>query len=386
MKTVIFVAGDEKFADRRRLAGLAEHAHSHGWNLQSVESLQSVGQLKELMRIWRPDGFVVSCGAGFNRIPTKCFGGLPVVFSKCPRDIDIAKENCVFNDAKATVELAAKELFSLNLDCYAFVGYFKDTGWSKNREKAFEAFMALHGRRVHVFDPCKCGRYASGELEERLAEWIGGLPRPLGIMAANDQIAGRVTNACRLAQLGIPNDVAVIGIDNDEELCEASEPTLSSIDLDFTAAGRIEGKVLERLMSNPKAAPTHTIYPPLRLARRKSTRRLAKRDTAVERAVERIRREACEGVTAQAILKEFPCSRRMAEIRFRLIVGRSILQEIRRVRLETAQSLLLHTPTLGIDDIAGRCGYDSLSAFSTFFRHETGQAPSAWRERNIKNA
>ena len=370
------------FPDRRRIAGLSEYARLHGWNLQTVEALKSAGQLKELIRIWKPDGFVVSCGAGFNRFPEKCFDGIPVVFSKHPDMTDAVKENCVFNDAKATVELGAKELLSLNLEYYAYIGWVKRTGWSVKREKTFESLMALHGRRVHVFKPSAHG-CTSGELASHLAGWLVSLPHPIGILAVNDQIACRVASACRLAHLTIPDDVALIGIDNDEELCEGSDPTITSIDLDFTVSGRLAGKVLDHLMSNPNETPSHTVYPPLRLVRRKSSRRFAKHDAIVEKAVERIRREACEGLTADAVLQDFPCSRRMAEIRFRSILGRSILEEIRRIRLETAQILLMRTPTLGMDAIASRCGYGSLSAFSTFFRHETGQSPSAWRKENI---
>lgn len=381
MKTVIFVYGAGKFPDRRRIAGLTEYARSHGWNLQSVEALKSVGQLKELIRIWQPDGFVVSCGAGFNRIPEKCFDGIPVVFSKHPGLTCAENENCVFNDAKATVELAAKELLALNLEDYAYIGWLKQTGWSVDRKKTFESLMAIHGRRVHAFEPSARG-CTSGGLANRLARWLVSLPHPIGILAVNDQIACRVASACSLAHLAIPDDVALIGIDNDEELCEGSDPTLSSIDLDFTASGRLAGEVLDRLMSNPKASPSHTVYPPLRLMRRKSSRRFSKHDAIVERAAERIRQEACGGLTADAVLHDFPCSRRMAEIRFRSILGRSILQEIRRIRLETARILLMRTPPLGMDAIASRCGYGSLSAFSTFFRNETGRSPSVWRKEN----
>ena len=381
MKTVIFVYGAEKFPDRRRLAGLTEYARSRGWNLQPVEAVKSVRQLKEVIRIWQPDGFVVSCGAGFNRIPETCFGGIPVVFSKHPGLLATVKENCVFNDVKATVELAAKELLSLNLEDYAYIGWLKQTSWSVERKKAFASLMSIHCRHVHVFEP-SAHRSTSEDLAKRLAGWIASLPHPIGILAVNDQIAGRVASACRLAHLTIPDDVALIGIDNDEEVCEGSDPTLSSIDLDFTESGRLAGKVLDHLMSNPKTPPSHTVYPPLRLVRRKSSRRFTKQDVLVEKAVERIRREACTGLTANAVLQGFPCSRRMAEIRFRSILGRSILEEIRRIRLETAQILLVRTPTLGMDAIASRCGYGSLSAFSTFFRHETGLSPSAWRKKN----
>ena len=381
MKTVLYVNGPERFPDRRRIVGLTQYARLRGWNLQTVEALKSKSQLKKLIRIWQPDGFVVSCGAGLNKIPEKHYGGIPVVFSKHPGSTSIVKENCIFNDAKSTVELAVKELLLLNLENYAYIGWIQQTGWSIDRKKTFASLMALHGRHVHIFEPSDYS-CTSGELANRLAEWIGSLPHPIGILAANDQVARGVASACRLAHLSIPNDVSVIGIDNDEELCEGVDPTISSIDIDFTLSGHLAGAILERLMANPGLAPSHTVYPPLRLVRRKSSRRFERQDSVVEKAAERIRRESCGGLTAEDVLRDFPCSRRMAEIRFRSVIGRSILQEIRRTRLEAAQILLVRTPMINMDAIAAQCGYGSLSAFSTFFRRETGLSPSAWRKRH----
>ena len=378
MKTVIFVYGAEKFPDRRRLAGLSEYARRRGWSVQSVEALRSASQLREVVRLWRPDGFVVSCGAGLNSLPERCYGGVPVVFSRHPGQDRSVRGNCVFNDAKATVALAAKELLSLNLADYAYVGWLRRTGWSDERRRELEALMSLHGRRLHVFEP-SARRCMADDLAPRLAAWLAGLPRPVGVLAANDQIAEKVASACRLASLAVPDDVAVLGIDNNEEMCEGCDPSLSSIDLDFDESGRLAGAALDRLMSDPKAAPSHTVYPPLRLVRRKSTHRFTRRDAAVERAVERIRREACAGLSAADVVRDFPCSRRMAEMRFRAAVGRSILREIRRVRLETARRLLAQRPPLAMDAVAARCGYGSLAAFSTFFRRETGRPPSLCR-------
>ena len=98
-------------------------------------------------------------------------------------------------------------------------------------------------------------------------------------------------------------------------------------------------------------------------------------------AVERIRREACDGLTARDVTNDFDCSRRMAEIRFRKVIGRSILQEIRHVRLETAQRLL-RNPRLGMGFIANSCGYSSSEVFAIFFRAETGLSPSEWRRHH----
>ena len=379
MKTVIYVNGTEKVQDRRRLAGLSEYARHRGWNLQTAEALQSHQQAKELIRIWKPDGFIVCRGAALNNLPTKCFGGTPVVFSHNPGTVRTAKENCIFSDAAATVEMAVKELLSLNLAEYAFVGWIKPIGWSFRRKDAFMSLMSMHGRRVHMFDPSahKC---SPNTITAHLADWLATLPRPLGVLAANDQIAWRIVSACNLAGLSVPDDVAVVGIDNDEELCEGSHPTISSVDPDFAASGQLAGEILDKLMSNPGTTPSHITFPPLRLVRRESTRRFARHDAYVSKAVERIRREACNGLSARDITKGFPCSRRMAEIRFHNLTGHSILREIRRVRLETAQHLL-RTTSFGIEFIAGKCGYDSLPAFSIFFRQETGTSPTAWRRK-----
>ncbi len=377
MKTVIYVSGTDKVQDRRRLFGLTEYAKRHEWNLQTVEALQSPQQAKELMRIWKPDGIIVCRGAALNDLSAKSFRKTPVLFSHNPGTRKVPRENCIFSDASAVIELAAKELLSLNLSAYAFVGWSKPIGWSAQRRNAFESFMHLHGRRTHVFEPSehKC---SSNTITAHLADWLSTLPHPLGVLTANDQIAQRIVSACHLARLDVPDDVAVMGIDNDDELCEGSRPTISSIDPDFIASGRLAGEALDRLMSHSDPAPRHIMYPPLRLVRRESTRRFSRHDGDVARAVERIRKEACDGLTAGEVVKDFPCSRRMAELRFHSLIGRSILQEIRRVRLETARHLLINS-SLGIDFIAGKCGYASLSAFSVFFRQETGVSPSTWR-------
>ena len=378
MKTVLYVNGTEKFQDRQRLAGVAEYAQQHGWNLQSVEPLQSPRQAKELIRIWNPDGFIVCRGAALNQLPAKCFGNAPVLFSHNPGSDKDARENCIFNDPVATVEMAARELLSLNLNASAFVGWNKPTGWSVQRKLAFNSIMEMHGRQAHVFEPSerKC---PPNTLSSKLAEWLSTLPRPLGVLGANDQIAHQIAKACHLAHLDVPDDVAVIGIDNDEELCESAQPSISSIDVGFAASGLIAAAELDRLMSSPEIAPIHVKFPPLCLVRRKSTRRFKRIDREVSRAVERIRREACSGISARDITDDFDCSRRMAEIRFRNAIGHSILQEIRQVRLEAAKRLL-RNPRLGMDFIASSCGYGSSSAFSIFFRAETGQSPSSWRD------
>ena len=198
------------------------------------------------------------------------------------------------------------------------------------------------------------------------------------MFAANDHVATLVLSACAVARLSVPQDVAIVGVDNDETTCEGARTSLSSVEIDFFAAGHLAAEALARLMSRRPVPPDLLLCPALRLVRRESTRRFAKYDKLVADAVERIRREACSGLSAADVVESLPCSRRSAELRFRAVIGHSILDEIRRVRLKRAKDLL-SGGTLSIDDVARRCGYDHVSSFSNFFRAETGTSPSAWR-------
>lgn len=377
MKTVLYVKHSEKFSDRRKLAGVSEYARAQGWNLQAVEKVERTDQLTELIRFWKPSGIIVNQSAGTNRIPPSLLVDVSTVFFHYPIEDGVPRENCVFNDAKETAAIAARELLTLNLGQYAFVGWDKPVPWSESRKAEFARIMTLHGKNVSVFAPNPKDQ-RSDRLVATLKAWLKKIPRPVGVFAANDRIAVAIVSACNLARLSIPDDVAVIGVDNDEELCEGTHPSLSSVEIDFFAAGQLAAETLDKLMSKRVRGPLFVRYPPYRVVRRESTRRLARLDRTVAQAVELIRREACNGLTASEVITLFDCSRRMAEIRFRAALGRSILCEIRNVRLETAKTLLINRTTqLGF--VANRCGYRSLAAFSVFFRAETGVTPSGWR-------
>ena len=381
MKTIIYVNGAEKLPDRRKCAGVKAHAAEAGWNVQPVHALRSRAELAEVVSLWRPAGFVVNCGAGQNGMPISNFGRIPTVFFDHPGGAARPAGNCVFNDAAATAKLAARELLALDLPQHAYVGWTKRTEWSTRRLETFSATLELHGFRPAVFDAAARGT-SETERINALARWLSSFREPVGVFAANDHVSSLVAAACTLAGLSVPGDVAIVGVDNDEYVCDGSRPTLTSVALDYFAAGRLAAETLDRLMARGTAPSEPTLYPPLGIVRRESTRRFPKSDKLVADAVERIRREACNGLSARDVLKSLPCSRRSAEMRFRAAVGHSILHEIRRVRLETAQDLM-RSGAESLDLVANRCGYKSASAFSIFFRAETGMTPTAWRAANL---
>lgn len=383
METVIFVKGIDRAPDNRKLAGAREAAERLGWRIQVSAPVASKDEIAELEKFWNPVGYIVASGISKGAMPVSLFGKKPVVYFHRAEAGRYPATRCVQHDADAVARLAARELLSLGLPRY---GYVSDVGrptWSEPRREAFARAMALHGARLDIFDP-PVRAIESGEFTARFTEWIRSMTLPIGIFAVTDSMATRIAAACTVTGLRIPDDVALIGVSNDADFCEGQVPTLSSIALNYTGGGRLAVEKLARLVAGGRETGP-AVYSPLWVARRASTTRLPKPDEAVARALERIRREACGGLTARDVLKDFGIPRRTAEMRFRAAVGRSILEEIRRVRLETAKRLLAEG-TDKIDAIAFKAGYASAAAFSVFFRSETGLSPMEWRNAQRNGA
>ncbi len=379
MKTIIYVNGTEKYPDRRKLSGIQDYAGAHGWNLQSVECLESAADIQAHVKLWAPAGFIVNRAGNQNMLPPSAFGGIPVVLFEHPVSRNAKDAIRIYNDSAATAAVAVKELLSLNFESYAYVNWFSPTSWSIVRQNEFKRLVSLYGKRCAVFKP---GETTANKVVSELADWLKTMPIPLGVFAANDFIAVHIASACRLLGLSVPNDVAIIGVDNDVELCEGHSPSLSSIELDYVAAGRIAAEVLDEFMQRRGGKSPTTMmrsYPPGPVVRRESTRIFARKDKQISAAVELIRKEACNGITALNVLAAIPCSRRMAEIRFRTATGHSILEEILSVRMDKAKQLLSQRNPLPIDVIANRCGYKSTAAFSKAFHDKNGMPPTVWR-------
>ena len=379
MKTIVLFKCPDSAAERHKLAGFNSAARERGWNVQTVDPVRTVAEARRAIDFWRPDGVTVSCIAAVNDLPSTAFGPKPVVFLGRPLTRLARTDSFVCLDTRAATELAAHELFRLNLSHYAYVPWDEPTAWNEESESAFADIMSFNGRSHSIF-PVQSHRTRRTRLQA-LARWLKRLPRPAGIFASCDPVGIDVLEACRLAKLAVPQDVAVISKNNEEEVCENTIPALSSIDVNLPQAGRLAAEALAALMANPRHKPIQAVYKPVKLVRRASSFRFDSSCKPVERALELIRSDACRGLEAHEVLELFPCSRRMAEIKFRSVTGQSILSAIRAVRLEKA-NLLLQTD-LKLDAIANFCGYKSEAAFSVFYKAETGRTPRNTREKGL---
>jgi LacI family transcriptional regulator len=211
-----------------------------------------------------------------------------------------------------------------------------------------------------------------------LLGWLRALPRPVGIFCWNDETAKVVHQACEAAGLRIPEDAALVGVDNDELLCRFLDPPLSSVDVDAQQVGYEAAALLERLMDGQPAPAGPVLIAPRGVVARASTEMLATRNENVLAAVRFIRDHATQPLRVEDVLKHVAVSRRSLEKQFRAALGRTPLAEIHRVAVERAQDLLANTD-LSVPAVATRCGYRRANHFTVMFRKQTGQTPTAYR-------
>jgi LacI family transcriptional regulator len=200
-------------------------------------------------------------------------------------------------------------------------------------------------------------------------------------MACYDLRGQHVLNACRRLGVAVPDDVAVIGVDNDDLLCDLSDPPLSSVIPNTRRTGYEAAKLLDEMMCGRKVGALTHLIPPLGIMTRQSTDVLAIDDRNVARAVHYIRQHACDGITVDHVLKAVPQSRRMLESRFRKVIGRTPHEEILRVKLNRVKRLLTETD-LPLEQIAERSGFTHVEYLTVAFKREVGMPPSKYRSVN----
>lgn len=217
------------------------------------------------------------------------------------------------------------------------------------------------------------------EIEQAaIADWIRSLPRPIGIMACHDPRAYQLIDACRRAEVAVPDEVAVVGVDNDPVLCAMSNPPLTSIDTGGERIGFEAAALLDQIMQGQPVHEKSVLFGPRILYARKSSDMLALDDPDIAEAVRYVRDNACNGIRVADVVRHVALSRSVFERRFRQMVGRTPKSELLRVQIARATQLLADTD-LPLTAIARQSGFSTEKYFSDAFLRETQQRPSVWR-------
>jgi LacI family transcriptional regulator len=216
------------------------------------------------------------------------------------------------------------------------------------------------------------------EMQTELQAWLRGLPRPVGLMACNDVRARHVLEACRSLGLRVPHDVAVIGVDNDEMVCELTDPPLSSVDQSARRIGYEAAALLDRLMQRKPPTANRVVVPPIGVVARASTDTLATNDAEVVRTLQALKAAPGRRPRIADLATAAGISRSSLEQRFRAAVGRTIHEEHVRLRVAATRKLIVET-TLPLKAVAVRTGFPSLQYMTTFVRRHTGLTPARLR-------
>jgi len=366
---------------RAMLRGVVRYARLHGpWRFyvtpgdfeQALPQMKKWGGTGIIARIETPP---IARAIAAARLPTIALDISQSVPLAVP---EIARFSEIASDSKAAAQLAAEHLLERGFRNYAFVGEPRRL-WSSNREEGFRQRLAEAGFEPIVYQCSPQRRNGSWESEQALlAKWIEGLPRPVGLMACNDDRGRQVLDACRAAGVMVPHEVAVIGVDNDELLCELADPPLSSVALNAEAGGYRAAALLDAMMRRQLKKPQRLVVEPTHVVQRRSTEATAVADEEVATALQLIHQHAAEQFGIDDIVHHLEISRRALELKFRNALGRTPYDELQRVRLLRAKRLLLETD-FTIPKVASLSGYGSGAYLAQVFRKDVGMTPAHFR-------
>ncbi|RRJ97149.1 helix-turn-helix domain-containing protein [Opitutaceae bacterium TAV4] len=359
--------------------GLRAYAREAGWLL--VAPPRPSGPPKNPRAF---DGVIVLIGEDTLFDVRKSFPGAKIVDI---RGVEGLKpDGLVMVDHERVGRMAAEYLHGLG--CRSFLGLDLKKYWRGLRERVTaygrrlaELGVARESSRVLHYDDW--GKYEAGDvgtLRTRLKRALAGMALPVGVFSADGYAADVFEQGVMELGYRVPEDIAVLSTDNDRSICEMARVPLSSVDVNLSKLGYEAARLLDRLMAGDKNAPREIVIPPLGIEKRRSTERTSCDDPIVTAIMEYIREHFMEKITAELIIHDIHASRTNAFVRFRKVMGRSIGEEIERVRIEHAQSLLT-TTDYKVDAVARLSGYLNTSAFCRAFKACTGRTPSEVRSR-----
>ena len=369
-------------ASRKVLAGMLRYASSRPeWDVQLCGSnTADVGFL--LDSGWRPDGLVIDggwrSGAGRRLLTQRSVRGALFVSTAPPRSFAAPCATLSTDDAAIARE-AARLFRRRGLVHFAFIGSRDGERWSEERRIGFCAALAEMGQPPASFAPPPPPQRGWAATFAAVSRWIRALPKPCGVLVANDHRARLVLEVCRRTGVSVPEQVQVLGVDDEAYICEHTIPSLSSIAPDFVGGGYAAAKLLHGILAGRRPRIGAGVRIGVAgIIERMSTTDMTASGSRVTRACDYIRRRACDGISVQAVVRAVGGSERLLEKNFRTVLGRSICREIQDRRLAEVRRLLKET-TLPVGAIAERCGFRNGNYLKNLFRKRFGRSMAAWR-------
>lgn len=382
-KIILLIDFAEDFS-KRLLQGIAKYSREHGpWifcrmPLYYRETIGINGILEWALE-WGANGII---GQLYNDkdIANMVQAGIPVIAQDFKeRFAEIPNITGAYHE---TGQMAADYFLKKGFKHFAFYG-FKDIVWSRERAEGFEQRIQQAGYRVHSFQQ---NQNRSSDLwyymPSSLSEWLTSLPKPIAIMACDDRQGQHITEACRHSGIRIPEEVAVLGVDNDEMVCDLSDPPLSSIALDAEKGGYDSAKLLDHMIRQGTANAYDIVVKPIQVVTRQSTDIYATHDDYIASSLKFIHQNIDKNLQVDDVVRQVPLSRRALEKRFLEITGYPIYKYIANLRIEKFSQKLLETD-LAVFEIALDMGLTDTKNIARQFRQVKGCTPLEYRHRYL---
>lgn len=309
---------------------------------------------------------------------------VPIVDVRCRHQFPGVPQ--VETDDHEVARLAFQHLWDQGFRRFAFCG-FQAAHYSEVRLRQFRESVAAAGCPLSVYESASSRDVPLASIEQpgladvqSMSKWLGSLSRPTGLFVCNDIRGQQVLNACQSLSIAVPDDIAVIGVDDDDAVCPLSNPPLTSVRPNAEQIGYRAAEILAEML-NGTHAPTETEFvSPVGVVQRLSTQVSAVNDREVARVCRFIREHACEGINVKDIVEFTSLSRRQLERRFQAELGRTPHEEITAVQIARVKQLLRET-TMTLEQITPLAGYSYKERLAAVFRRETNETPGVYRRR-----
>ena len=362
---------------RSLLAGIAEYSRQNGpWAFYHNDPFYSKEAFMSPEKIidWNPDG-VITRSESHVELLRKC--GIPTVIA-IHLDNVYAGMPHLKGDNEAMGQMAAEYLIKLGFQRFAYCG-LGQTFWSQDRGRSFEQIVNSAGFPSIVFE--SDDEPESSEADQlKMVEWLESLPKPIGIMVCNDDMGKQLIEACKIAGVRVPDDVAIIGVDNDEVVCSLCNPSLSSIKLDNIQAGYRIASVLDDMMDGKEPNVEEILVKPISVVVRQSTDIYCVGDEDISRALKYIIDNSKEMIQVSDVAEHVCLSRRALQLRFKNALGYSVHERIKKEKINRMAELLTETD-MSIIEIALSLGFSNINHVSRFFKQEKGLSPNTYRKK-----
>ncbi|MCU6501325.1 DNA-binding transcriptional regulator [Rugamonas sp. A1-17] len=372
-----------KVFDREVIGGIAAYLSSRraSWELFVEDDFRL--RLAALEH-WQGDGIIADFddpavveALSHSRIPVVGVGGSYANEADYPADVPYAA-----TDNYKLINLAYTHLIDVGLRRFALFSLPDSQGnrWAQEREHAFRSLMLRDNMEVEIFrghGPAATCRDQAAALQ---IDWLHSLPKPIGIIAVTDARARQLLQACQMANIAVPEQVAVIGIDNDPLARILSSTPLTSVIQGTEEIGRTAAHMLHRMLEGGYLDRKRVLVPPAGINVQSSTSHLPVSNPRVMRARHFIRQHACQGIKGDQVAEYVGVSRTTLESYFQQELARSVHDEILRFKLDAATGMLAQADC-GLAEVALRCGFTSMQYLLAVFRRELGCTPREYQER-----